>query len=124
MRSSSNHTKEGGLHGDERPFFLSLAEEQIAAAVKCPLHGKRFRGPHFHIYVSVRLPERQPLTLLQKSTQYQTVWFTAFPTDIRLTEKAVANRTLDSAKLEGDPNNKQSAQKTLRPALTSQGNGI
>ena len=64
---------------DEQPFFCSLGEERIAAAVKCPLHGERFSAPHFHIYVSAWLREKQPLRLLRKSTQYQKAWAAAFP---------------------------------------------
>ena len=36
----------------EQPFFCSAFEEPVAASVKCPLHGNRFRQPIFHIYVS------------------------------------------------------------------------
>ena len=64
---------------DEPPFFCWLGEERIAAAVKCPLHGERFSAPHFHIYVSAWLREKQPLTLLRKSTQYQKAWAAGFP---------------------------------------------
>ena len=35
---------------DEPPFFGFPLEEQIAAKVKCPMHGDRFK-PTFHIYV-------------------------------------------------------------------------
>jgi hypothetical protein len=34
---------------DEPPFFGFPLEEQIAARVKCPLHGDRFK-PTFHIW--------------------------------------------------------------------------
>jgi hypothetical protein len=34
----------------EPPFFGFPVEEQIAAKVKCPLHGERFK-PLFHLYV-------------------------------------------------------------------------
>lgn len=35
---------------NEQPFFGLPIEEQIAAKVKCPIHGDRFK-PIFHIYV-------------------------------------------------------------------------
>jgi hypothetical protein len=37
---------------NEPPFFCFPCEEEIAAKVKCPLHGNRFRQPIFHIYVA------------------------------------------------------------------------
>ena len=64
---------------DEQPFFCSLGEERIAAAVKCPLHGERFSRTHFYVYVPAWLREKQPFTLLQKSTQYQKAWAASFP---------------------------------------------
>ena len=63
---------------DEQPFFCSLGEERIAAAVKCLLHGERFK-PYLHIYVPAWLREKQPFTLLQKSPRYQKAWDAGFP---------------------------------------------
>jgi hypothetical protein len=37
---------------NEPPFFCFPSEEEIAAKVRCPLHGNRFRQPIFHIYVA------------------------------------------------------------------------
>jgi hypothetical protein len=36
----------------EQPFFCSPFEEPVAAQVKCPLHGDRFKQPIFHMYVA------------------------------------------------------------------------
>jgi len=64
---------------DEQPFFCTPGEERIAVAVKCSLHGERFSTAHFHVYVPAWLREKQPLMLLEKSTQYQKAWAAGFP---------------------------------------------
>ena len=33
----------------EQPFLCSSFEEPIAARLKCPLHGNRFKQPYFHL---------------------------------------------------------------------------
>jgi hypothetical protein len=67
---------------DEEPFFCWPIEERIAASVKCPLHGTRFKLPIFHVYVPKWLREKQPLHLLEKSLQYQKAWAASFPPDL------------------------------------------
>jgi hypothetical protein len=54
---------------DEQPFFCSPSEEQVAARVKCPLHGSRFRQPISHICVSAWLVAKQPARRQQGSPQ-------------------------------------------------------
>lgn len=67
---------------NEQPFFYSVSEERIADAVKCPLHGDRFKTPYFHLYVANWYRKREPLRLIQKSPQYQKAWAASFPTDL------------------------------------------
>lgn len=65
----------------EQPFFCSVFEEPVAAQVKCPLHGDRFRQPIFHIYVSVWRAETEPARRQTLSTQYRKAWGASFPTE-------------------------------------------
>lgn len=67
---------------DEQPFFCSVAEEQVAARVKCPLHGDRFKAPHFYLYVARWYREKEPLRICQKSSQYQKAWAAGFPPNL------------------------------------------
>lgn len=65
---------------NEQPFFGLPVEEQIAAEVKCPLHGERFESKPFHVYVSKWLREKQPKLLWSRhSEQYRKAWFASFP---------------------------------------------
>src|SRR5450755_392874 len=54
----------------EQPFFCSLSEEPIAAMVKCPLHGNRFRQPISHIYVPPWQVESELVRRQRLSAQY------------------------------------------------------
>ena len=45
---------------DEQPFF-GRGEERIAASVKCPLHGERFKPTAFDVYVSEWRRKKEPL---------------------------------------------------------------
>jgi hypothetical protein len=78
-------TGEGSLNcicfpADKQPFFCSPAEEHVAATVKCPLHGNRFRQPISHIYVSAWLAEKEPARRRQRlSAQCQKAWAASFP---------------------------------------------
>ena len=67
---------------NEQPFFCSPSEEQIAARVKCPLHGNRFKQPIPHIYVSAWLVETQPARRLKGSPQARKAWAASFPPDL------------------------------------------
>jgi hypothetical protein len=58
----------------EPPFFCSPWEEEIAARVKCPLHGNRFRQTTFHIYVAKWRRESEPIRRQRLSWQYQKAW--------------------------------------------------
>jgi hypothetical protein len=64
----------------ERPFFCSLSEEPIAAMVKCPLHGNRFRQPISHIYVPPWQVESELVRRQRLSAQYRKAWEASFPT--------------------------------------------
>lgn len=68
---------------NEPPFFGFPIEEQIAARVKCRLHGERFKTPRFHIYVSQWL-RKKLWTLLEShhSGQYRHAWNASFPSDL------------------------------------------
>ena len=66
---------------NEQPFFCSPSEEQIAARVKCPLHGNRFKQPIPHLYVSAWLVAKQPARRLQGSPQARKAWAASIPPD-------------------------------------------
>jgi len=66
----------------EQPFFVYSVQESIAAAVKCPLHGNRFKQPIFHIYVSKWQRDRQEQFLESRSPQYRKAWDAAFPREL------------------------------------------
>ncbi len=66
---------------DEQPFFGLPIEEQIAAKVKCPLHGDRFK-PTFHIYVPKWRRDNEKIRWLRLSTQYHKAWEAAFPPNL------------------------------------------
>ena len=63
----------------EQPFFCSSYEEPIAALVKCPLHGKRFRRQTFFVYVASWLAEKEPARRQRLSPQYREAWEASFP---------------------------------------------
>ena len=57
-------------------------EQQIAFALKCPLHGDRFR-PMGLLYVSEWLRDKQQYFLAKrKSAQYRKAWAATFPLDL------------------------------------------
>ena len=66
----------------EQPFFCSSFEEPVAASVKCPLHGNRFRQPNFHIYVSDWRRKKEPARRQWLSAQYRKAWEASFPTEL------------------------------------------
>jgi hypothetical protein len=80
-------TGEGSLNcicfpEDEQPFFCSPAEEPVAARVKCPLHGSRFK-PIRHRYVAAWLAEKEPsYRRRRRSAQYRKAWAASFPPDL------------------------------------------
>ena len=65
---------------NEQPFFCSAFEEPVAAQVKCPLHGDRFKQPICHVYVSAWRVEAEPARRRHLSAQYQKAWDASFPT--------------------------------------------
>ena len=67
---------------NEPPFFCFPSEEEIAAKVKCPLHGNRFRQPMVHIYVAKWRREGEPKRRQRLSPQYQKAWLASFPEDL------------------------------------------
>src|SRR3989449_5594040 len=55
----------------EQPFFCSPFEEPVAASVKCPLHGNRFkRLPHIYVSAWRREKEDRKSTRLNSSHGY------------------------------------------------------
>jgi len=74
----------------EKPFFCKPHEEKIAAKVKCPLHGERFKQPIFHVYVSKWLRDAQPSHLWSAhSEQYRKAWFASFPPELWPAEEEI-----------------------------------
>jgi len=66
----------------EQPVFCSAYEEPVAAQVKCPLHGDRFRQQIFHIYVARWRAEKEPARRCRLSDQYRKAWEASFPSEL------------------------------------------
>jgi hypothetical protein len=66
----------------EQPFFCSSFEIPIAARVKCPLHGNRFKQPRLHLYVPSWLAEKEPARRERLSPQYRKAWEAGFPSEV------------------------------------------
>jgi hypothetical protein len=68
---------------DKEPPFISWPiEYALAARVKCPFHGDRFK-PRALIYVSKWLREKQAKHLWSAhSEQYRKAWFASFPPEL------------------------------------------
>jgi hypothetical protein len=65
------------------PCFGWPIEENVAAKLKCPLHGERFKSPQFFVYVAKWLREKLPKFLWSRhSDQYRKAWFASFPPDL------------------------------------------
>ena len=64
---------------NEPPFFCFPSEEEIAAKVKGPLHGNRFKQNAFHIYVAKWRREGEKKRRQRLSSQYRKAWLAAFP---------------------------------------------
>ena len=63
----------------EPPFFCEPFEEEMAAHVKCPLHGERFKRPEFFMYSSSWLRAKEPARRQRLSAQYRKAWDASFP---------------------------------------------
>jgi len=74
---------------NEQPFFCFPSEEEIAAIVKCPLHGNRFRQPVVHIYVAKWRREGEPKRRQRLSSQYRKAWLASFAEDLASQTRAV-----------------------------------
>jgi hypothetical protein len=67
---------------DEQPFFGFPIEREIAAKVKCALHGDRFQ-PMFHLYVPKwRRENEKKVRWFRLSPQYHKAWHAGFPLDL------------------------------------------
>ena len=73
---------------NEQPFFCFPSEEEIAAKVKCPLHGNRFRRTTFHIHVAKWRLESEPIRRQRLSSQYQKAWLASFSKDLNAARDA------------------------------------
>ena len=66
----------------EQPSFYWPIEQQLAAQVKCPLHGQRFRPAHF-VFVAKWLREkRERLLQTHHSEQYRKAWIAGFKSEL------------------------------------------
>ena len=67
---------------NEPPFFGFPIEQEIAAKVKCPLHGDRFE-PEFYLYVPKwRRDNEKKVRWFRLSPQYHKAWNAGFPLDL------------------------------------------
>jgi len=80
----------------EPPSFNWPVEQQIAAKVKCSLHGERFRPLTFFVYVCEWLREkRQRLLQTHHSEQYRKAWHASFPGDLWAAEEVETDGKLE-----------------------------
>jgi hypothetical protein len=78
------------LPEEEPPFFRTSEDQDRAATVQCPLHGKRFEL-RFHIYVAKwRWESELEYRLPRSSAQYRKAFAASFPEGHPLRE-AIAN---------------------------------
>ena len=67
---------------NEPPSFGWPDDEEMAARVKCPLHGERFKPTRYFVYMAKWLREKIPELLWSwHSEQYRKAWFASFPAD-------------------------------------------
>jgi hypothetical protein len=67
---------------NELPFFGFDIEREIAAQVKCPVHGKRTFWRILHLYIPKWRRENQQKRLSSRSPQYQKAWNASFPPEL------------------------------------------
>jgi hypothetical protein len=75
---------------NEPPFFGFPIEQQIAAKVKCPLHGERFK-PLLHLFVPAWMRENEKKRWSRLSDQYHKAWQASFPSDLWPVEEEEAD---------------------------------
>jgi hypothetical protein len=70
---------------DKEPsLFCEELEEEMAAQVKCPLHGERFKPQQFFIYVASWVRENEPAHRQRLSAQHSKAWDASrLPTRLR-----------------------------------------
>ena len=73
----------------EPPFFCFPIEAEVAAKVKCPLHGERIGHLLSFIYVSKWRRKAEPARRARLSEQYQKAWNASFPADLWQAEEDV-----------------------------------
>ena len=104
----------------EQPIFAWAVEFEIAMAVKCPLHGDRFK-PELLVYMA-KWEREKHFTILwsRRSEQYRKAWLASFPeTQWPAEEEVHADGTTyltlrDGTRLLGMPSFKQ-MQEIERP---------
>jgi hypothetical protein len=62
----------------EQPSFNWPIEQRLAAEVKCPLHGERFRPVHFCYVAKWLRDKRQHLLQTHHGEQYRKAWIAGF----------------------------------------------
>jgi hypothetical protein len=68
---------------NEQPQLAFDIEFEIAGAVKCPLHGGRFKPPQLRVYMAGWLRKKRHAVLwTHHSEQYRKAWFASFPEDL------------------------------------------
>jgi hypothetical protein len=63
---------------DQQPFFALPQDQEVAAKIKCPIHGERFQ-PRLHIFVAKWRLESETKRWLRLSDQYRKAWHATFP---------------------------------------------
>jgi hypothetical protein len=63
------------------PVFTSIKEQEIAASVKCPIHGERFEPQRWQVYTYTAIwwYEKRYRVFLSRSEQYRRAWAASFP---------------------------------------------
>jgi hypothetical protein len=67
---------------NEQPFFGFDIEREIAAAVKCPIHGERTHLIFQRLFLPAWRREREAIRRPLLSPQYQKAWNASFPPEL------------------------------------------
>src|SRR5204862_7994186 len=66
---------------NELPFFAFDIEQEIAAGVRCPIHGKRTTFVFQRLFLPAWRREKEVIRHQLRSPQYQKAWNASFPAD-------------------------------------------
>ncbi len=72
---------------DPPPHFFDCAEQEIALALKCPIHGNRFEPETFMVYTAGWKRDNRVKNMTSCTSQYKKAWTATFPPDLWCVEE-------------------------------------